>query len=41
MVQNLPYLTAAKVLQERVLNNPKIRVITNHVVKEIKRYKQS
>lgn len=36
MVQNLPYLTAAKVLQERVLNNPKIRVITNHVVKEIR-----
>lgn len=36
MVQNLPYLTAAKVLQERVLSNPKIRVITNHVVKEIR-----
>ncbi|MFN3691430.1 MAG: NAD(P)/FAD-dependent oxidoreductase, partial [Fervidobacterium sp.] len=36
MVQNLPYLTATKMLQDRVLNNPKIRVITNHVVKEIK-----
>ncbi|MEN3042530.1 MAG: thioredoxin-disulfide reductase, partial [Fervidobacterium sp.] len=36
IVQNLPYLTAAKVLQERVLNNPKIKVITNHLVKEIR-----
>lgn len=36
MVQNLPYLTAAKVLQERVLSNPKIKVVTNHVVKEIR-----
>ncbi len=36
MVQNLPQLTAAKVLQERVLNNPKIKVITNSIVKEIR-----
>jgi len=36
MVQNLPYLTAAKILQERILNDPKITVITNHVVKEIR-----
>ncbi|HOQ40419.1 MAG TPA: thioredoxin-disulfide reductase [Fervidobacterium sp.] len=36
MIQNLPYLTAAKVLQERILNDPKIKVVTNHVVKEIR-----
>lgn len=36
IVQNLPYLTATKILQDRVLQNPKIKVITNHVVKEIK-----
>ncbi|MGC8820271.1 MAG: thioredoxin-disulfide reductase [Fervidobacterium sp.] len=36
IVQNLPYLTAAKVLQGRVLSNPKIKVITNHIVKEIR-----
>jgi len=36
MVQNLPYLTAAKILQDRILSDPKITVITNHVVKEIR-----
>ncbi|MFN6991372.1 MAG: thioredoxin-disulfide reductase [Fervidobacterium sp.] len=36
MVQNLPYLTATKMLQDRVLNNPKINIITNHIVKEIR-----
>lgn len=36
MIQNLPHLTATKMLQDRVLNNPKINIITNHVVKEIR-----
>lgn len=36
MVQNLPYLTAAKILQDRILSDPKITVITNHVVREIR-----
>ncbi len=36
IVQNLPYLTAAKILQDRILSDPKINVITNHVVKEIR-----
>ncbi len=36
IVQNLPYLTAAKVLQDRVYSNPKIKVITNSVAKEFR-----
>lgn len=36
MVQLLETLTAAKVLQERVLSNPKIEVIYNSTVKEIR-----
>ncbi|MCD6550975.1 thioredoxin-disulfide reductase [Thermotoga sp.] len=36
MVQLLETLTAAKVLQERVLNNPKIDVVFNSTVKEIR-----
>ncbi len=36
IVQNLPYLTAAKVLQDRVYSNPKIKVITNSIAKEFR-----
>lgn len=36
MIQLLETLTAAKVLQERVLSNPKIEVIYNSTVKEIR-----
>ncbi|QTA38731.1 thioredoxin-disulfide reductase [Thermosipho ferrireducens] len=36
IVQNLPYLTAAKVLQERLLSNKNVRVIYNSVIKEIR-----
>lgn len=36
MIQLLETLTAAKVLQERVLSNPKIDVIYNSTVKEIR-----
>lgn len=36
MVQNLPYLTAAKVLQDRLLENKNVKVILNSLVKEIR-----
>ncbi|ABR30420.1 thioredoxin reductase [Thermosipho melanesiensis] len=36
MVQNLPYLTAAKVLQDRLLQNKNVKVILNSLVKEIR-----
>ncbi|ONN26881.1 thioredoxin reductase [Thermosipho affectus] len=36
MVQNLPYLTAAKVLQDRLMQNKNVKVILNSLVKEIR-----
>ncbi|MBO8139418.1 MAG: thioredoxin-disulfide reductase [Thermosipho sp. (in: Bacteria)] len=36
IVQNLPYLTAAKVLQDRLFSNKNVKVVYNSLVKEIR-----